>query len=92
MQNFTQTLFMKPNKGYIIAILTGVAVAGVIAFLFGTDKGKSIRKKIKKNQGKVFNQAANVYAGAKEKFSDLKEELVKEAKKTQKFAEQFSDM
>jgi gas vesicle protein len=83
---------MKSNKGLIIAVIAGVAVAGVVGFLFGTEKGKSFRKNIQKNKGKIFNQAADVLAGAKEKFSNLKEEIVKESKNSQKFAEQFSDM
>ena len=77
---------MKANKTLMIALIAGVAVAGLVSFLFATEKGKKISKKWK-NQGKRYvGQFGEIFDEAKEKFAVCKEDILKENKKNQ-FAE-----
>lgn len=74
-------VFMKTKKGIIIAVSAGIAVAGLVAFLFATEKGKKITGSWKNKGQKFFGDMEDVISGAREKFAGLKEELLKENKK-----------
>ena len=84
-----KTFFMKSNKGLIIAVIAGITVAGIAGFLFGTDKGRRITKNMKEKKGEIFNQAADLFTGVKEKFT--RKEEMKDKKMNKMFEEQFSE-
>jgi gas vesicle protein len=69
---------MKANKGLLIALATGVAVAGFAALLFSTKEGKKIRKNMKVKGEKLTEHLDELFNDAKEKFVDVKKELTKE--------------
>lgn len=71
---------MKRNKGLIIALAAGAAVAGLVAFLTFTETGKKATKKFKVKGRKVKGKAEAIINDAKKKFDDLREEFISEYK------------
>lgn len=86
-----KTSFMKRNKGLIIALAAGAAVAGLVAFLAFTETGKKTTKKWSVKGRKVKDKAEAIISDAKKKFDDLREELVNEYKSNDFVSEQFQE-
>ena len=80
---------MKANKGLIIALAAGAAVAGLVAYLMTSDKGKKIRKKWRSRGAELVEEIDEIVSDAKQKFSALKDEMLSECRKEQKREEQY---
>ena len=80
---------MKANKGLIIAIAAGVAVAGLAGYLISSEKGKKIRKKWKSRGAELAGEIDEMVSNARQRFSALKDELMKDCMKEQKREEQY---
>lgn len=79
------------NKGLIIALAAGAAVAGLVAFLTFTETGKKTTKKWKVKGKKVKDKAEAIITDAKKKFDDLREEFVSEYKNNDFVNEQYQE-
>lgn len=82
---------MKKNKGLIIAIAAGAAVAGLVAFLSFTETGKKATKKWRVKGRKVTDKAEAILSDAKKKFDDLREEFISEYKSNDIVNEQYQE-
>ena len=69
---------MKSKNGLWIALAAGVTVAGLVGFLFATEKGKEMTKKWMKKGEKYAEDLDGVFDKAKEKFSTVKKDVVSE--------------
>jgi gas vesicle protein len=82
---------MKRNKGLIVALAAGAAVAGLVAFLAFTETGKKTTKKWKVKGKKVKDKAESIITDARKKFDDLREEFVSEYKNNDLVNEQYQE-
>ena len=82
---------MKRNKGLIIALAAGAAVAGLVAFLAFTETGKKSTKKWRVKGKKVKDKAESIINDAKKKFDDLREEFIGEYKTNDIVNEQYQE-
>ena len=69
---------MKSKNGLWIALAAGVTVAGLVGFLFATEKGKEMTKKWMKKGEKYAEDLDSVFDKAKEKFATVKKDVVSE--------------
>ena len=69
------------NTGKILTALVVVATAGaIVGILFAPDKGSETRRKIKKQGRKVVDDVQYNFRKGKEKFNELKEDIVQTVK------------
>ena len=69
------------NTGKILTALgTGVIIGGILGVLFAPDKGSETRRKIKKQGRKVVDDVQYNFRKGKEKFNELKEDIVQTVK------------
>ena len=73
---------MKTNKELYIALAAGVAVAGLVGFLFATEKGKETTRKWKAQGEKLADQLEELRKETKQKINQLKEEILNCNKET----------
>lgn len=76
------------NKtGKILTTFVALATAGaIVGMLFAPDKGSKTRRKIKEQGRKVVDDVQYNFRKGKEKFNELKEEIVETVKeKVEKF-------
>ena len=76
------------NKtGKILAAFVAVATAGaIVGILFAPNKGSKTRRKIREQGRKVVDDVQYNFRKGKEKFNELKEDIVETVKeKTEKF-------
>lgn len=64
---------MKINKTALFVITAGVAAAGVLAYLMGTEDGKKKMKKLQKKGGQALENIDGLAQKAKEKFEGIHE-------------------
>jgi gas vesicle protein len=84
----------KPSKNYFMgntgkiltALAAGAAIGIVTGILLAPDKGSETRKKIKEKGKKFTNDVKDKFRKGKEKFDDLKENIIQTVKeKTEEF-------
>ena len=69
------------NTGKILTALVAVATAGaIVGILFAPDKGRETRRKIKEQGRKVVDDVQYNFRKGKEKFNELKEDIVQTVK------------
>ena len=69
------------NTGKILTALVAVATAGaIVGILFAPDKGSKTRRKIKEQGRKVVDDVQYNFRKGKEKFNELKEDIVQTVK------------
>jgi gas vesicle protein len=76
------------NTGKILtALVAGAAIGIVTGVLIAPDKGSETRKKMKEKGKKFADDVKNKFNKGKEKFEDLKENIVQTVKeKAEEFA------
>ena len=69
------------NTGKILTALVAVATAGaIVGILFAPDKGSKTRRKINEQGKKIADDVKNKFRKGKEKFNELKEDIVQAVK------------
>lgn len=69
------------NTGKILTALVAVATAGaIVGILFAPDKGSETRRKINEQGKKIADDVKNKFRKGKEKFNELKEDIVQTVK------------
>ena len=69
------------NTSKILIALVAVATAGaIVGILFAPDKGRETRRKIKEQGRKVVDDVQYNFRKVKEKFNELKEDIVQTVK------------
>lgn len=63
------------NGSLIAGLAIGAAIGAGLTFLFGTDKGKHIRKKIREEYPEFFERVDGVVENLGEKYEDVVEEM-----------------
>lgn len=58
------------NSGLITGLILGAALGAGLAFLFGTAKGKEVRKKVRDNYPEFFDQIDEVLGSVKENLEE----------------------
>jgi len=76
------------NTGKIItAVAAGAAAGAILGILFAPDKGSETRRKIGEKGKQLSDNVKEKLQAGKEKYNDLKEEIVKTVKqKAEEFA------
>lgn len=65
------------NNSLIAGLAIGAALGAGLTFLFGTDKGKRIRKKIRGEYPEFFERVDNVVENLGERYGDVVDEVKK---------------
>ena len=73
----------KTNK-ILTSLVVVAAVGAIIGVLFATDKGKKIRTKINKQGVKLTDDIQDKFCEGKDKFNNLKEDIVQTVKEKAK--------
>ena len=69
------------NTGKILTAFVAVATAGaIVGILFAPDKGSETRRKINERGKKIADDVKNKFRKGKEKFNELKEDIVQTVK------------
>ena len=69
------------NTSKILTALVALAAAGaIVGILFAPDKGSETRRKIKEQGRKVVDDVQYNFRKGKEKFNELKEDIVQTVK------------
>lgn len=71
---------MNNTNKILTAVVVVATASAIIGILFATDKGSQTRRKIKKLGRKVVDDAQYNFRKGKEKFNELKEDIVQMAK------------
>jgi len=65
------------DKSFLLGLMIGGVIAGGLVFLFGTDKGKEVRKELKERGEDVLDDLDEVLAELEEKRKELKKKAEK---------------
>ena len=80
---------MKLNKGLVIAIAAGAAVAGIVTYLLANENGRKTARKWKMKGREMVSKAEGYMEDAKQKYTGLKNEFKDELKSMPKAEEHF---
>ncbi|HEY0354857.1 MAG TPA: YtxH domain-containing protein [Flavisolibacter sp.] len=80
---------MKLNKGLVIAITAGVAVAGFVTYLLANENGRKTARKWKMKAQEMISKAEGYMEDTKQKYAGLKNEFKDELKTMPRAEEHF---
>jgi gas vesicle protein len=66
------------KKKTMVTIAVGAAVTGLAIYLFATDSGKKIRKKIVRKGLDTSEKIEDLFKAGKERFETIKTDMLKE--------------
>ena len=72
--------FINNTSKILTAFVAVVAVGAIAGVLFASDKGSEIRRKINKQGKKIADDVKDKFREGKEKFNNLKEDIVQTVK------------
>lgn len=81
---------MKSSNSFIIGILAGAAIGGVIALLYAPQSGKETRAQIKKKFEELEDEMDTLKEKASEKAGQVKEEIADRITKLQQELENLA--
>ncbi|WP_044170966.1 YtxH domain-containing protein [Flectobacillus major] len=70
---------MTKNTKIAISLLAAATAGAVIGLLLAPEKGKDLRKKIKDGTGSLTDDLLSAIKSGKDKYQDVKEDLLRKA-------------
>jgi gas vesicle protein len=77
---YIKNTYMNNSNKILTSLGAGVLVGAVLGILFAPDKGTETRKKISGQGKKIVDDVQNKFRRGRDKFNDLKDDLIQTAK------------
>lgn len=82
---------MKSTRSFISGLLTGAAIAGVIALLFAPQSGKETRERLKEKISELEKEFETLKGKASQKSGQIKDDLARRLAELKKEIENLSN-